>query len=362
MVNGVMSSSWTLVTGANGFIGARLVRRLVERGEHVKALVRAGADLTALKDLPTDQVRIAVGDCRYEDRVYAALRGCDTMYHVAATYSFNERERARILDNSILGAESSLEAARRASVSKIVFTSSAITLGSSVTPEPLDETSFLSVSQTAASSQMPSYAEAKLKAEQVALRRAEQGQPIVIVNPAAVFGRGDRKPTPSGAQVVAYLNHSPSFKVPIVPGGFGVVDVDDVADGHMAAMDKGRIGERYVLASENFDLRAFYQLLADISGLAEPGADVSLGQANLYATVEELRSWWGSRAPLLTRKLVASYYNKYMFVSSDKAKNELGFAPRPAREALTRACHYFIENGFVDAKVARRARLELRAV
>lgn len=358
MVNERMSSSWTLVTGANGFIGARLVRRLVERGERVKALVRAGADLSALKDLPTDKVRIAVADCRFEDRVYAALRGCDTMYHVAATYSFNERDRSRILDNSILGAEATLEAARRASISKVVFTSSAVTLGSNVAPEPIDETSVLSLSE----GQAPSYAEAKLKAEQVALRRAAEGQPIVVVNPAVVFGPGDHKPTPSGAQVVSYLNHSPSFKVPIIPGGFGLVDVDDVADGHMAAMAKGRVGERYVLASENVDLRAFYQLLADISGLAEPGADVSQGQAQLYASVEEFRSWWAGRAPLLTRKLVASYYNKYMFVSSDKAKHELGFAPRPAREALTRACHYFIESGFVDAKVARRARLELRAV
>lgn len=330
------------------------MRRLVEKGQRVKAFVRPGADLGQLRDLPNDVVRIAEGDCRYPDRVYAALRGCDTMYHVAATYSFNERDRTRILRDSVTGTEATLEAARRAGVSKIVLTSSAITLGKSSSPEPLDERSFLSAGAGT------SYAEAKRKAEEIALLCAEQGLPVVVVNPAGVYGPGDFRPTPSGRQVLSYLNLSPSFKVPIIPGGFGVVDVDDVAEGHILAMEKGKVGERYVLASENFDTRAFYQLLSDITGLSEPGQDLSRGQASLFASFEDLKNWWSGAPPLVTRKLVESYYGQYVFVSSDKAKRELGFSPRSAREALLRSCHYFLDHGFVDQKAARRARLELR--
>jgi dihydroflavonol-4-reductase len=349
-----MTQSWTLVTGANGFLGARLVRRLVEQGKHVKAMVRAGADLSPLKDLPHDRVRIAMGDCRYQDRVFAALRACDELYHVAAAYSLNERSREQILADSVEGTIATLEAARRADVKKIVFTSSAVTLGSTDHPEIMDE------SHTARAGEKPAYIEAKIRAEEIALERAVRGEPIVVVNPAGVFGPGDHKPTPTGAQVVHYLNTSPSFKIPIIPGGFGVVDVDDVAAGHIAAMEKGKVGERYILASENFDTRAFYQMLADITGLAEPGADIAFGQANLMATFEELRSWWSGKEPLLSRKALMAYFCEYRFVSSDKAKRELGFSPRPAREALTRACHFFLDGQHVERRAAQRARLELR--
>ncbi len=351
-----MSSDWTLVTGAGGFLGARLVRELVESGKRVKALVRAGGDMSELKDLPTDRVRIAIGDCRYQDRVYAALRSCDSMYHVAATYSIDESKRRAILDDSIVATEATLEAARRAGVDKIVFTSSVATLGSSAGPEPLDEGSFLEPAGAT------SYAEAKLKAEAIALERAREGLPVVVVNPGALFGPGDFKPTPSGALVLSYLNLSPSFKIPVMPGGFSLVDVDDVAQGHIQAMEKGKIGERYILASENCDFRAFYQMLSDISGLSEPGQELSRSQASWVARFEELKAWWAGSSPALTRKLVDNHYGRYLFVSSDKAKRELGFSPRPAREALLRACHYFLDHGFVDKRAARRARLELTSM
>lgn len=350
-----MTHSWTLVTGANGFIGARLVRQLVEQGRYVKAMVRAGADLSQLRGLPTDRVRIANGDCRYQDRVFAALRGCHELYHVAATYSLNERDREHIIKDSVEGTEATLEAARRAGVEKIVFTSSVATLGSTETPETMDESHTTTRGET-------SYIEAKIRAEEIALERAGRGEPIVVVNPAMVFGPGDYKPTPSGALLVQYLNLSPSFKVPIIPSGFGVVDVDDVAMGHIAAMEKGRVGQRYILASENFDTRAFYQLLADITGLAEPGNDLTLGQASLLASWEDLKSWWSGASPVLTKKTLTAVYGEYRFVSSDKAKRELGFTPRPARDTLTRACHFYLDGGHVEHRAAQRARLELRAV
>jgi dihydroflavonol-4-reductase len=349
-----MSAKWTLVTGANGFVGARLVRQLVEKGEKVKAFVRAGADLRELEGLPRDQVRIAVGDIRIVDRVFAGLRGCDRLYHVAANFSMDEKERYRVLDDTVLGAESTLEAARRAGIEKIVFTSSAATLGASASSDPMDESDAFNLSSA------NSYSEAKHAAERIALECAAQGMPIVIVNPSLIVGPGDWKPTPSGAQIVEYLGLSPSFRVPTMPGGFSIVDVDDVARGHIAAMEKGKIGERYILGGENLSHHEFYTLLADVTGLSEPGAEISREKASLFATVSELVSWWNSRPPLLTRKMVQNYYGQYVFVSSEKAQRELGYEPRAAREALSRACRWYLDHGYVSPAAARRARLELR--
>lgn len=350
-----MSSKAALVTGANGFLGARLVRRLVERGEKVKALVRAGSDLRELGNLPSDQVRIAVGDVRMCDRVYAALSECDRMYHVAATYSVDEGRRDEILADAAEGTTATLEAARRAGVRKIVLTSSAGTLGASTSPdELLDEASVFNLVE------MSSYVEAKLNEEKHAQLASKSGLPITIVNPAIIIGPGDFKPTPSGSQIVNYLGFSPSFRMPVPPGGFSYADVDDVADGHIAAMEKGRIGERYILGGENLTNRQLFQLLADITGLAEPGNDMTRGKAHFAALLSELYAGWSGQPPLLTRKLVSGYFERYVFVSSEKAKRELGYKSRPARESFIRACRWFLDNDFVSKPAARRARLELQ--
>lgn len=349
-----MSSDWILVTGANGFLGARLVRQLVEKGEKVKAFVRAGANLDQLKDLPSEQVRIATGDVRIQDRVYAALRGCDRMYHVAAAFSFDESKRADVLATSIEGTRATLEAARRAGISKIVVTSSVATLGTGSKDEPLDEDAGFDLRDP------NSYSEAKHGAETVALEAAEAGLPVVVVNPGTIFGPGDWKPTPTGAQVVEYLGMSPSFRVPSLPGGISIVDVDDVAAGHIAAMEKGRVGERYILGGENVTFSGAYSLMSDITGLAEPGKELSRGMAKLLATGMQWAAAWTGRAPLMTTKMVDNYYGAYVFVSSEKAKAELDYEPRSAREALARSCHWYLENGYVSKRAARRARLELR--
>jgi dihydroflavonol-4-reductase len=350
-----MSSKAALVTGANGFLGARLVRRLVERGEQVKALVRAGSDLRQLADLPTSQVRIAVGDVRMCDRVYAALSGCDRLYHVAAAYSVDERDRADIVASAAEGTTATLEAARRASVKKIVVTSSVGTLGAVRSSDQV-----LSESSEFDLPEVYCYVEAKLAEEARALEAAQAGLPVTIVNPAVMLGPGDYKPTPSGSQIVNYLGFSPSFHMPVPPGGFSYADVDDVADGHIAAMERGRIGERYILGGENLTNRQFIQLLSDVTGLAEPGDDMTRGKANFAALLAELYAGYSGQAPLMTRKLVDTYFGRYVFVSSDKAKKELGYTSRPARESLIRACRWFLDSGLVSKQAARRARLELQ--
>lgn len=348
-----MSAKWTLVTGANGFLGARLVRQLVERGEHVKAFVRPGANLDQLRDLPRERVRIAVGDVRIEDRVYAAMRSCDRCYHVAGRYSFDERERRSIMEDTFDGTGVVLEAARRADLARIVVTSTILTLGPSKEKEPLDETTGLNLSDPV------TYTEAKYSAENLALERADAGLPVVVVNPGLIVGAGDWKPTPIGAQIVRYLGLSPSFRVPIVPTGFSYVDVDDVARGHILAMDRGQVGQRYVLGGENLTLREFYTLLSDITGLAEPGADLSREKAEMAATYERVKAWWSGQRPLLSKKFIQNYHGKYVFVSSEKAQRDLGYEYRPVREALSRACRWYLERDYLPAHSAKRARLEL---
>ncbi len=348
-----MSSKWTLVTGANGFLGARLVRRLVERGEKVKALVRAGANLRELRDLPSSQVKIAVGDVRMMDRVFAGLRNCDTMYHVAATYSFDERRSREIMEDSVEGTEAALEAARHAGVEKIVVTSSIAALGTTQEPEAMTEEAEFNLGDC------NSYSAAKHAAEKFALDQVKKGLPVVVVNPAAIVGPGDWKPTPTGRQIVDYLGHSPSFRMPYPRGGLCYVDVDDVADGHIAAMEKGRVGERYILGGDNLTMKEMLELLSDVTGLAEPGGELSLGKAKIVATVSECLSRWTGGPPLLTSKMVQDFYGTYSYANSDKARKELGYNPRSARKAFARACRWYLDNGYIADKAARRARLEL---
>jgi dihydroflavonol-4-reductase len=351
-----MSSQCSLVTGANGFLGARLVRKLVERGERVKALVRTGSDLRELADLPSTQVRIAVGDVRMTDRVYAALSGCDRMYHVAATHSFDETKRTEILQDSIEGTESALFAARYAGIARIVVTGSVAALGISSNGELLDENSVYRLGHAG------SYTGAKHVADAVVRRHAEAGLPVVSVLPSILIGPGDARPTPMGRRLIAYLERSPSVRFPVSPGGFCFADVDDVADGHILAMERGRVGERYILGGENLTNRQLVELLSEVSGLAEAGHDIGRTRAKLEAHASQCLSRFRGGSPLLSTRVVDDYFGKTLFVDDSKARMELGYAPRKVRIALARACHWFLDHGYVHSKASKRARLEILSV
>jgi dihydroflavonol-4-reductase len=331
-----------------------LVRRLVERGERVKAFVRAEANLKQLEGLPEERCQIAVGDVRVDHTIFRALIGCDRMYHVASTFSLSERQRAKTLDDAILGTRAACEAARRAKLKKMVVTSSAAVLGASERPEPMDEGHDFNFKDPNA------YAEAKHGALKEALDGIERGLPIVIVQPSNIIGPGDWKPTPNGKMLLSYLEMSPSFHVPVMPGGFSYADVDDVVEGHIAAMERGKIGERYLLGGDNLSHRELYETLSDITGLAEPGGDVGEGMASLMAMFLELSAAWQGTTPLFTRKVVKDYFGRYVYVSSEKAERELGYRHRPAREALTRAVRWYLDHGYLEPHAARRVRLELR--
>jgi dihydroflavonol-4-reductase len=345
---------WTLVTGASGFIGSRLVHALVARGERVKAFVRPGASLRQLRGMPDSQLLLAYGDIMVEHTVYRALAGCDRMYHVATNFKMWDKRPERIIDPAVLGTKATLEAGRRRGLEKIVYTSSVASLGVAENRDPMDESHEFNLADPEI------YILAKYEAEQAAMRLAEDGAPVVVVLPSAVVGPGDWKPTPTGSSILQYLKLSPNVRMPITDGGLSIVDVDDVAAGHMLAMDKGRTGERYVLGGENLGFRQLFELLSDITGLAPPGKPVSQGLVELSGRLMELKARFFGGEPQLTYRLARDYANDVVWVSSAKAEQELGYTHRPAREALTRAVNFFLEKGYVPDKAARRVRLELR--
>jgi dihydroflavonol-4-reductase len=352
-----MKTPWVLVTGATGFIGGALVKKLVARGEHVKAFVRAGANLKGLEGLPADRFQLAVGDVTVEHTVFRALASCNQLFHVAGAFAYGARHGERMVHEAELGVRAALGAARRRGIENIVVTSSAAALGTTRDPEePMDETHRYNLANP------DPYIRAKFRAAEVVQELVESGLPIVTVLPSAVFGPGDVKPTPNGASLVNYLTLPPSLPVWVSEGGISVVDVDDVVNGHIRAMEVGEVGARYILGGENVTYSQFFETLADITGLAEPSEPKGRLSIWLLAALFEFGARSSGKAPILTRKLVRDYAHSYVWVSSKKAENELDYKHRPARETLGRAVRWLLESGLVPKAAAERVRLELRPV
>ncbi|HLV67701.1 MAG TPA: NAD-dependent epimerase/dehydratase family protein [Polyangiaceae bacterium] len=348
-----MRSKWTLVTGASGFIGSTLVRRLVERGEKVKAFVRPGSDLTGLMGISPDRMQLAYGDVMVRDTVYRALAGCDRLYHVAAVFKFTSRRPGEIVQPTVDGTRAVFEAVSQRDVERIVVTSSVAALGVTKGDEPMNEEHPFRLTDPEV------YIRAKSEQLAVVDEYVGRGLPIVTVMPASVFGPGDRRPTANGRALVEYLKLGPGRRLPVTDGGICVVDVDDVVEGHRLAMERGRTGERYILGGENLTYRQILSLLHELTGLAEPGGTPS-------PTVLRLVGWAMERfsddEPLLTTRMVRDYAWGRMWVTSAKAERELGYTHRPARETLSRAIRWYLANGYVPRPLASRVRLELRPV
>lgn len=344
----------SLVTGAAGFVGSHLVRQLLARGEHVKALVRPGSNLRALKGLPAERLKIAVGDARVEGSVYQALAGCSRLYHVAANFKVWDPKPERIVKPTLEAAQAALSAARKRGIEKIVVTSSAGVLGATDEPTPMDESHAFNLSDPEL------YFRAKHEVELVMDELVAEGMPIVRVLPGTIAGPGDWKPTPNGRIVLDYLNTAPTSHFPVAGGGINVVDVEDVALGHVLAMERGQIGERYILGGENLTFPKVFETLCDLTGLAEPSAPKGKGTMRLAGGVFEVLARLTGGTPRITSRLARDYVDRFVWVTSEKAERELGYTHRPAREALLRSVRWFLENGFVAPRAAGRVRLELR--
>jgi dihydroflavonol-4-reductase len=320
-----------LVTGATGFVGWHVARRVIEAGGRVRALVRDPARLREL-----DGVEPVSGDLRDRASLNRAVEGCGVVYHVAADYRLWTREPQEMFRSNVDGTRSLLEAARNAGVDRFVYTSTVGCIGVPVGGFG-DENSAVGLEQMAGS-----YKRSKFLAERVALEFAGTGFPVVIVNPTAPVGDRDFKPTPTGKIVVDFVRGKmPAF----LDTGLNVVDVRDVAGGHVAACERGRVGERYILGAENLTLQQIFVALGEITG--RPAPRVRIPYAVAYAAGAISTAWAGitgrePRAPLDGVRMA----RKKMWVRHDKAARELGYAPGPARVALERAVEWFRRNGY----------------
>jgi len=319
------------VTGATGFVGWHVARKLLERGHTVRALVRPTSKVREL------ELEVINGDLRDSNSLERAVTGCGLVFHVAADYRLWSKDPAELYRSNVEGTRNLLTAARRAGVERVVYTS---TVGCIGIPEdrPGDEDVEVTLDHMTGA-----YKRSKFQAEQAALEFAKSGFPVVIVNPTAPMGDHDFKPTPTGKIVVDYLKGAmPAF----VDTGLNVVDVEDTAEGHLLAAERGRPGERYILGCENLTLEQILGRLARISGGTVPRWRIPYAVA--YAAGVASTGWANltgrePRAPLDAVKMA----RKKMFVSSDKAKRELRFNPGPVDAALKRAVDWFRANGYV---------------
>lgn len=339
-----------LVTGASGFIGSRLVRNLVERGDEVKAFIRPTASRSLLEGLP---VEIVEGDITIEHTIYRALAGCDRVYHVAAAYKMWDADPAKIMEPAIAGTRVVLGAIQKrgSRIRRTVVTSSVAAVGTNPAPEPMDEEYSFNLEQSEI------YILAKRRAEELALSMANE-MPIVVVNPTGVFGPGDARPTPSGTMVVRYLNWRAPIAFPGSPGGISIVDVDDVCQGHIAAMEKGRVGHRYILGGDNLSLTQIFEMMSSITGLRGPGKPPAKGLAELAGRAMELMARLTGGEPDVTYKLARDFFDTFMWVTSAKAETELGYKHRPARKTLARAIRWYLDRGYVSPQIAAEIRYD----
>jgi len=324
-----------LVTGATGFIGGAVVRALVHRGIDVRVLARTGADLQNLQGLTVERVE---GDLRDQASLRKSLAGCGQLYHVAAHYALWAKDPAIFYDVNVTGTKTLLEAAREVGTERIVYCSTIGAIG--IPPEGglgTEETP-VSLEQMAGH-----YKRSKYLAEQEVLTLAKAGLPVVIVNPSAPVGASDVKPTPTGQVIVDFMKgRMPAY----IETGMNIVDVDDVAAGHLLAMEKGRIGERYILGNANLMLREVFEILSRLTGINAPSiklprlAILPLAYLNLWVANITGQP---PRIPLEGVKMAK--YN--MHYDCSKAIRELGIPQTPPEVALEKAVRWFRDHKYV---------------
>jgi dihydroflavonol-4-reductase len=328
------------ITGGSGFVGTNLIRLLLEQGYHVRALVRSMSDSEHLARCHHDAAAIERirGELSDPD-VWQAMKGCETLFHVAAHYSLWQADRNLLHQSNVLGTRSILAAARRADVSRVVLTSSVAAIGAGASGEILTESH-----QTPEDQLIGEYKRSKFRAEMEARLAIADGQDIVIVNPTTPIGAWDRKPTPTGEIIVRFLRGRMPF---YLDTGLNLIDVEDVCWGHLLALKKGESGRRYILGHQNMTLKSLLDLLSAHTGIPSPKRRIPYWIPLLMAWTDENVLARLGKSPSLALDGVRMS-RQHMYYDSSLAVKTLGLPQSSVSTAVAKSIAWFQRNGYVQ--------------
>jgi dihydroflavonol-4-reductase len=323
------------ITGATGFIGGHVAAHLLEKGWSVRALKRPGPLPPHIENLDVEWHQ---GDIRNLEQVDSPMAGCEAVFHVAADYRLWARNPKEIYKTNVAGTVNVLRAALRNRVERVVYTSSVGALGLKADGSPADETTPVSIRDM-----VGHYKKSKFLAEREAEQFLTQGLPVVMVHPSTPVGPGDHKPTPTGKIIVDYLNgRMPAF----LDTGLNLIHVSDVARGHLLALERGRIGEKYILGNQDLTLSAIFALLEKVSGIPAPRFRLPYRPVLLLGYLFHVVSKITGREPLIPFEGV-KMARRFMFFDTSKAVRELGLPQTPVELALAEAVTWFGDHGYV---------------
>ncbi|MBW4694313.1 MAG: NAD-dependent epimerase/dehydratase family protein [Lyngbya sp. HA4199-MV5] len=322
------------VTGGTGFIGANLVRLLLQEGYTVKALARSGSRLDNLQGLDVEIIQSDLND----PALWQHMRGCQALFHVAAHYSLWQTDRDALYQNNVIGTRNILEAAQKAGVERTVYTSSVAAIGVGSDGEPVDETH-----QSPVEKLVGHYKKSKYLAEQEAVKAAQAGQDIVIVNPSSPIGAWDIKPTPTGDIILRFLRRQmPAY----MDTGLNFIHVEDVAWGHLLALQKGKTGARYILGNQNLTLKQLLDQLATLTGQPAPQRSIPAWIPLTVAWIDEQILAPLGKTPSVPLDGVRMAQHP-MYYNAAKAIHELGLPQTPISTALHDSIEWFVKYGYV---------------
>jgi dihydroflavonol-4-reductase len=323
------------ITGATGFVGSHVARCYAHAGAQMRLLTRSTSRLDALQGIDAETV---VGDLRRVEELRSALTGCDALVHVAADYRLWVRDPGEMYASNVEGTRELLKLAREVGVQRVVYTSSVATMGFKMDGTIVNEDTPVSLADM-----IGHYKRSKYLGEQEAIQAARAGQHVMILNPTTPIGPGDAKPTPTGRIIVDFLNKNfPAY----VDTGLNLVDVAEVARMHLAALEKGTPGERYILGGENLTLKQILDRMSAITGLPSPTMKVPHAVAMAFAFFDEnVTGRLLGKEPRATVEAVRMG-RKMMFASSAKAERELGFKVLPIYSAMRAAIEWFVAHGY----------------